>query len=153
LFTRRPQPRTQVLYVSNGPTLPLHRHLPIVVLDLLINTCDCFMPLSNVNMPCLLLSWLVLIVLFHCRALSPAQNALDSSFIPPHTHAETSSGLTSACRDETSLIVTQRLGLPPLYSHPTIHTLVCTLCLEFILYHFQKSAPFSKSLWIRASAK
>jgi hypothetical protein len=46
------------------------------------------MPLSNVNMPCLLLSWQGFIVLFHCRALSPTQNALDSSFVPPHTVGE-----------------------------------------------------------------
>ena len=71
-------------------------------------------------------------------ALSPTQNALDSSFVPPHTHAETS---TCASRDETSLIVNQRLGLPPLYSHPTI-----PLSVHYALnlfYHAQKSAPFN----------
>ena len=98
------------------------------------------MPLSNVNMPCLLLSWLVFTVLFHSRAFSPAQNALDSSFVPPHTHAETSPGLTCPFRDETSLIVTQCLGLPPLYSHPTI-SLSVHYALN-LLYHAQKSAPF-----------
>jgi hypothetical protein len=75
-------------------------------------------------MPGLLLSWLVRIVLFHCRALSPAQNTLDSSFVLPHTHAETSPGLTGASRDETSHIVTQRR---------LTFTVVCTLCPESIL--------------------
>ena len=65
-------------------------------------------------MPCLMLSWLVITVLFQGKAFSPAQNALDSSFVPPNTHAETSPGLTSPSRDETSLNVTQHLGLPPL---------------------------------------
>jgi hypothetical protein len=50
-------------------TLTLCPFIAIVVLALLINTFDCFMPLSNVKMHCLLLSWLVLIVLFHCRVL------------------------------------------------------------------------------------
>ena len=77
------------------------------------------MPLPNVNMPCLLLFWLVIFVLFHCRASSPAQYALASRFAPPPTHVVTSLGLNGASRDKTSLIVTQRLGLPPLYSHPT----------------------------------
>ena len=71
-------------------------------------------------MPCLLLFWLVFIVLFHCRASSPAQYALASPFVPHHTHAVTSPGLNGASRDKTSLIVIQCLGLPPLYSHPTI---------------------------------
>ena len=99
------------------------------------------MPLSNVNMPCLLLSWLVYVVSFHCRALSPAQNSLDSSFFPTHTHAETSPRLTDASKDETSLIATQRIGLPPLYSHSTI-----PLSVHYALnlfYHAQKYAPFS----------
>ena len=116
--------------------------MAIVSQRLPINTCDCFMPLSNVNMPCLLVSRLILIVLFHCRALSPADLALDSSFVPPPTHVETSpSGLTGASRDEISLIVTQRLGLPPLYSHPTI-----PLSVHYALNLFfraQKSAHFT----------
>ena len=97
------------------------------------------MPLPNVNMPCLLLFQLVIIVLFHCRAPSPAQHALDSSFVPLPTHAEISPGLTGASRDATSLIVTQCLGLPPLYSHPTM-----PLSVRYALnlfYHAQKSAP------------
>ena len=36
------------------------------------------MPLPTVKMLCLLLFWFVIIVLFHCRAPSPAQYALDS---------------------------------------------------------------------------
>ena len=78
------------------------------------------MPLPNVNMPCLLLFWLVIIVLFHCRASSRAQYALASLFVPPPTHAVSSPDLTGASKDKTSLIVTECLGLPPLYSHPTI---------------------------------
>jgi hypothetical protein len=140
LFTCRPQHRTQFLYVANRPTLSIHLHLPVVVLVLLINTCDCFMPLFNVNLHCLLLPWLVFTVLFHCRAFSPAQNVVDSAFVPPHTHAETSPGLTCPSRDETSLIVTQRLGLPPLYSHPTI-PLSVHYALD-LFYHDQKCAPF-----------
>jgi hypothetical protein len=50
------------------------------------------MPLPNVNMPCPLLIWLV-IVLFHCRASSPAQYALANPLVPPPTHAVTSPGL------------------------------------------------------------
>lgn len=141
MFHCRPQPRTQVLHVPNLPTLPIHLHLPVVALALLINACDFFMPLSNVNIPCLLLSWLVFTVLFHCRVLSPAQNTLDSNFVPPHTHVETSHALTCPSRDETSLIVTQHLGLPPLYSHPTI-----PLSVHYALNLFscaQKPASFS----------
>ena len=98
------------------------------------------MPLPNVNMPYLLLFRLVIIVLFHCRAPSPAQHAIDSYFVPPPTHAETSPGLTGSSKDATSLIVTQCLGLPPLYSHSTV-----PLSVHYALnlfYHAQKSSPF-----------
>ena len=83
------------------------------------------MPLPNVNMPCLLLFWLMIIVLFHCWAPSPAQYALDSPFVQPPTYAVTSPGSTVASRDKTSLIITQCLGLTSnvLTSY---HTLVCT---------------------------
>ena len=91
-------------------------------------------------MPCLLLSWIVLIVSFHCRALSAAKNDLDIYFVRPETHAETSPGLTGASRVENSLIVTQRLGLPPLYSHPTMQLSVRYALNLF--YHSKKSAPF-----------
>jgi hypothetical protein len=43
-------------------------------------------------------------------------------------------------RDTTSLIITQCLGLPPQYPHPTI-PLSAHYALN-ILYHAQKSAPF-----------
>jgi hypothetical protein len=92
------------------------------------------MPFSNVNMPCILLFRAALIVLFYCRAPSLAQHASDSYFVPLPTHAET------APRDATSLIITQCLGLPPLYSHPTI-----PLSVHYALnlsYHAQISAPF-----------
>ena len=85
------------------------------------------MPLPNVNMPCLLLFWLVIFVLFHCRASSPAQYSLASPY--------------GASRDKTPLIVTQCLGLPPLYSHPTI-----PLSVHYALNLFfpaQKPAPFT----------
>jgi hypothetical protein len=85
--------------------------------------------------------WLVIFVLFHCRAPSPVQHALDIPFVPPPTDAVTSPGLTGASRDKTSLIVTQCLGLHPLYSHPTI-----PLSVHYALnlfFHAQKSAPFT----------
>ena len=82
------------------------------------------MPLPNVNMRCLLLFRLVIIVLFHCRASSPAQYASASTFVPPPTHAVTSPGLNGVSRDNTSHIVPQCLGLPPLYSHPTLPVFV-----------------------------
>ena len=65
---------------------------------------------------------------------------LDSFFVPPHTHAESSPRVIDASRDETSLIVTQRIGLPSLYSHPTI-----PLSIHYALNlfcHAKKSAPF-----------
>ena len=71
------------------------------------------MPLPNVNMSCQLLFWLVIIVLFHCRASSPAQNVLAKPLVPPPTHAKTSAGL-NVSRDNISLIITQCLGLLPL---------------------------------------
>ena len=88
---------------------------------------------------CLLLFWLV-IVLFHCRAAIPAQYALASPFVPHSTPAVTSPGLNGASRDKTSLIITQCLGLHPLYSHPTIPSSVHYALNLF--YHTQKSAPF-----------
>ena len=75
------------------------------------------MPLLNVIMPCPLLFWLVVIVLFHCRAFSPA---LANPSVPPPTHAVTSPGFYDVSTDNISLIVTLCLGLSPLYSHPTI---------------------------------
>ena len=77
------------------------------------------MPLPNINMPCPLLSWLVITVLFHCRAYSPAQYALTNHVVPPPTYAMTSPGL-NVSRDYISLIITLCLGLPPMYSLPTI---------------------------------
>ena len=68
----------------------------------------------------LLLFWLVICVLFHSKTSSPAQYSLASPYGPPPTHTVTSPGLNGASRDKTSLIVTQRLGLPQLFSHPTI---------------------------------
>ena len=87
-------------------------------------------------MPCLLLFRLV-VVLSHCRAPSPAQHALDSYFVTNPTHGETSPDLAGGSRDASSIIVTQCLGLPPLYSHPTI-----PLSVHYALnlfYHAQKS--------------
>jgi hypothetical protein len=98
-------------------------------------------PLPNVNIPCPLLFWLVIIVIFHCRDSSPAQYALANPLVPPPTHVVTSPGLIDVSRDNTSLIVTQCLGLPPLYSHPTI-----PLSVHYALnlfYHTQKPAPFT----------
>ena len=91
------------------------------------------MPIPNVNMPCSLLFWLVIIVLFHC---SPAQYALANHFVPPPTQV-TSPGLNGVSRDDTSLII----GLPTLYSHPTI-----PLSVHYALnlfYHAHKPAPFT----------
>ena len=92
-------------------------------------------------MPFPLLFWLVNVVLFHCRASSPAQYALASPFVSPPTHAVTSPDLNDVSRDKTSLIVTQCLGLPALYSHPTI-----PLSVHYALnlfFHAQKPAPFT----------
>jgi hypothetical protein len=74
----------------------------------------------NVNMPCPLLFWLVIIALFHGRASSPAQYALVNTLVLPPTHVVTSPGLNYISRDNISFIVTLCAGLPPLYSHPTI---------------------------------
>ena len=99
------------------------------------------MPLLNVNMPCPMLFWLVFIVLFHCRASSPAQYVLFNTLVPPTTHAVTSPGLNDISRDNISFIITQCQGLPPLYSHPTI-----PLSVHYTLnlfYRPQKPAPFT----------
>ena len=99
------------------------------------------MPLPNVNMPCPLVFWLVIIALFHCRASSPAHYALVNALVPPPTHAVTSPGLNYVSRDNISLNVTQCICLPALYSHPTIPLSVhyaLNLC-----YRAQKPAPFT----------
>jgi hypothetical protein len=98
------------------------------------------MSLSNVNMPCILLFRIIIIVLVYSGAPSPTVHALDTSFVPPSTHAVTSPSITSVSRDATSLIITQCLGLPPLYPHPTI-PLSAHYALN-LFYHDQKSAPF-----------
>jgi hypothetical protein len=98
------------------------------------------MPLPNINMPCPLLSLLIIIVLFHCRAPSPAQYALTNHLVPPPTYAVTLPGL-NVSRDNISLIITQWLGLPPMYSHPTI-----PLSVHYALNlfsHAQKPGPFT----------
>ena len=98
------------------------------------------MSLSNVNISYTLLFRIVIIVLVYCGAPSPTQHASDTSFVPSPTHAVTSPSITSPSRDATSLIITQCLGLPPLYPHPTI-----PLSVHYALnlfYHAQKSAPF-----------
>jgi hypothetical protein len=98
------------------------------------------MPLSNIKMPRLLLSWLVITVLFHCRASSPAQYALTNHVVTPPTYAMTSHGL-NVSRDYISLIIAQCLGLPPMYSHPTL-----PLSLHYALnlcYRAQKPIPFT----------
>ena len=98
------------------------------------------MPLPNVNMPCPLLFWLVIIVLFQCSASSPAQYALANPLVPPPTHVVTSACL-NVSRDNISLIITQCLGLPPLCPHPTI-----PLSVHYALnlfYCAQKPAPFT----------
>ena len=99
------------------------------------------MPLPNVNMSCPLLFWLVIIVLFHCIASSHAQYASANPLVPPPTHAVTSPGLIDVSRDNTCLIVTRCLGLPPLYSHPTI-PLSVNYALN-LFYRAQKPAPFT----------
>ena len=98
------------------------------------------MSLSYVNMPCILLFRLVIIVLVYIGAPSSNHHTSDTSFVPPPTHSVTSPIITSMSRDTTSLIITQCLGLPPLYPHPTI-PLSAHYALN-ILYHAQKSAPF-----------
>ncbi|XP_055783553.1 uncharacterized protein LOC129858393 [Salvelinus fontinalis] len=98
------------------------------------------MPLPNINMPCPLLAWLVIIVLFHCRASSPAQYALTNHVVPPPTYAMTSPGL-NVSRDYISFIISQCLGLPPMYSLPII-----PLFVHYVLnlcYRAQKPAPFT----------
>ncbi|KAK6297225.1 hypothetical protein J4Q44_G00318080 [Coregonus suidteri] len=96
------------------------------------------MPLSHVNMPCLLLFQLVLIIQFHCRAPSPAQPISESSFVPHPIHVET--GSIGASSDTISFIVTQSIGLPPLYSYPSISLSVHNALNLF--YNARKSAPF-----------
>jgi hypothetical protein len=78
-----------------------------------------YMPFPNVNVSCPLLFWLVMTVLFHWRASSPAQYPLARPFVSPPTHVVTSPGLNDVSRDKISLIITQCLGLPLLYSPPT----------------------------------
>ena len=98
------------------------------------------MPLSNINMPHPLLSWLVITVLFHCRASSPAQYALTNHVVPPPTYAMTSPGLNIS-RDYISLFITQCLGLSTMYSHPTL-----SLSVHYALnqcYRAQKPALFT----------
>ena len=90
-------------------------------------------------MPCILFR-VVIIVLFYCGAPSPTHHASENSFVPPPTHVVTSPSITGASRDATSLIITQCLGLPPLYTHPTIPPSV-RYALN-LSYHAQKSAPF-----------
>ena len=82
------------------------------------------MPFPNVNMPCSLQFCLVIIVLFHCRASSPAQYFLSSPFVPPPTHAVTSPGLNGVSRDNLS----HRHSMPRFTStvFTSYHTLVCT---------------------------
>jgi hypothetical protein len=99
------------------------------------------MPLPNVNMPCPLLFWLVIIVVFHCRASNPAEYASANPLAPPPTHAVTSPGLLDVSRDNTPLIITQSLALLPLYSHPTIPLSVHHALNLF--YLAQKPAPFT----------
>ena len=79
-------------------------------------------------------------VLFHCRASSPAQYALANLVVPPPTYAMTSPGLNIS-RDYISLFITQCLGLPPMYSPPTL-----PLSVNYALnqcYRAQKLAPFT----------
>ena len=87
------------------------------------------MPLLYVNMPCPLLFWLV-IVLFHCRASSPAQYTLANPVVPPPTHAMTSPGLKDVSRDHISH---HSMPRPTSTVFTSYHTFVCTLCLESIL--------------------
>ena len=97
------------------------------------------MSLSNVNMPCILLFRLVIIVLVYNGAPSSTLHTPDTSFVPPPTQV-TSPITTSMSSYTTSLIITQCLGLPPPYPHPTI-PLSAHYALN-IFYHAQKSAPF-----------
>ena len=59
----------------------------------------------------------------------------------PPTHAVTSPGLIDVCRDNSSLIITQCLGLPPLFLHPTIPWSVHYALNLF--YRAQKPAPLT----------
>ena len=77
-------------------------------------------------------------VLFHCRASSPAQYALTNHVVPPPTYAMTSPAL-NVSRDYISL--TQCLGLPPMYSHPTLPLSVHYALKQY--YRAQKPAPFT----------
>ena len=89
-------------------------------------------------MPCILLFRLVIIVLVYNGAPSSILHTPDTSFVPPPTHAVTSPITTSMSRD-TSLIITQCLGLPPLYPHPTI-PLSAHYAVN-LFYDAQKFAP------------
>uniref|UniRef100_A0A8C7DT40 Reverse transcriptase domain-containing protein n=1 Tax=Oncorhynchus kisutch TaxID=8019 RepID=A0A8C7DT40_ONCKI len=98
------------------------------------------MPLLNVNMSCPFLFWLVFIGLFHCRASSPAHYTLSNLLVPPPTHAMTSPGFNDVSRDNISLFITQYLGLPPLYSHPTIHL---SVHYTLMLFYRPQKPPFT----------
>uniref|UniRef100_A0A8K9X1H2 Reverse transcriptase domain-containing protein n=1 Tax=Oncorhynchus mykiss TaxID=8022 RepID=A0A8K9X1H2_ONCMY len=98
------------------------------------------MPLLNVNMSCPLLFWLVFIGLFHCRASSPAHYTLSNLLVPPPTHAMTSPGFNDVSRDNISLFITQYLGLPPLYSHPT---LPLSVHYTLMLFYRPQKPPFT----------
>ena len=61
--------------------------------------------------------------------------------VPPPTYVVTSPGL-NVSRDYISLIITQCLGLPPMYSHPA---LPLSVHYAFNLYYrAQKPAPFTE---------
>ena len=99
------------------------------------------MPLPNVNMPCPLLFWLVIVFTLEPPALLDMPQLTLLSHLPHF--AVTSPGLFDVSRDNSSLIVTQCLGLPQLYSHPTI-----PLSVHYALnlfYRAQKPAPFTLS--------
>ena len=89
------------------------------------------MPLPNVNMPCPLLFWLVIIALFHCRASSLAQYTLVNPLIPTPTHAVTSPGLNCFERQYLSHRHSVHRFTSTVFT--SYHTFVCTLCLEFII--------------------
>ena len=99
-----------------------------------------WMSLSNVNMPCIVLFRCCIIVLVYNGPPSSTLHTSDTSFVPPPTHAVTSPSITSMSRDATSLIITQCLGLPTLYPHPTIP--LSAHYAQNLFYHAQKSAPF-----------
>ncbi|KAM9414442.1 uncharacterized protein ACWYII_023767 isoform 2-T4 [Salvelinus alpinus] len=111
---------------------------PLLTGPLLITRLS--MPLLNVNMPCPLLFWLVFIGLFHCRASSPDHYTISNLTVPPPTYAMTSPGFNDVSRDNISLIITQYLGLPPLYSHPTIPL---SVHYSFKLFYRPQKLPFT----------